>query len=273
MVERTKCILKILFVGVMTTFSRIIGQLLIPPGEESFLPPSVFVVNGTMPLVFSVYGVIAFSLIAAMFLLVCDQLSGSRVVQGLKYGIACSLVWIVYLLEPLPHAAPLDRITYPLADTFSLLVMGALVGVMLGKKEGESNSKLPGNSSIMAIVAITGLFIIGRLIQYYVLDIYSSFAEKPLETLIWCAVTGLTTACVLDWFNKHVQQSSRTANVLIVGGVLFGLNLFLFNFFMPLVFDADMIDLLLRTFVDIAAVMVGCLFFSVKKFEVMPRAN
>jgi len=94
-----------------------------------------------------------------------------------------------------------------------------------------------------------------------------------LETLIWCAVTGLTTACVLDWFNKHVQQSSRTANVLIVGGVLFGLNLFLFNFFMPLVFDADMIDLLLRTFVDIAAVMVGCLFFSVKKFEVKPGAN
>ena len=128
MVGRTKCILKIFFIGVMTTFSRIIGQLLIPPGEQSVLPSSVFVINGTMPLAFSVYGVSAYSLIAAMFLLVHNQLSGSRVVQGLKYSVACSLIWIVYLLEPLRHAAPLDRITYPLADTFSLLVMGALVG-------------------------------------------------------------------------------------------------------------------------------------------------
>ena len=273
MVGKTKCILKILFVGVMTTFSRIIGQLLIPPGEQSVLPPSVFVINGTMPLAFSVYGVIAYSLIAAMFLLVHNQLSGSKVVQGLKYSVACSLIWIVYLLEPLPHAAPLDRITYPLADTFSLLVIGALVGVMLGRKEAKRNSKVPGNSSFPAIVAITVLFIIGRLIQYYVLDIYSSFAEKPLETLIWCAVTGLTNACVLDWFNKHVQQSSRAANALIVGGVLFGLNLFLFNFFMPLVFDADLTDLLLRTFVDIAAVTVGCLFFSAKNIEVKIKAS
>lgn len=273
MVGRTKCILKILFIGVMTTFSRIIGQLLIPAGEQSVLPPSVFVINGTMPVAFSVYGVIAYSLIAAMFLLVYNQLSGSRVVQGLKYGVACSLIWIVYLLEPLPHAAPLDRITYPLADTFSLLVMGALVGIMLGRKEAKRNSKVPGNSSFQAIVAITVVFIIGRLIQYYVLDIYSSFAEKPLETLIWCAVTGLTTACVLDWFNKHVQQSSRTANALIVGGMLFGLNLFLFNFFMPLVFDADMTDLLLRTFVDIAAITVGCLFFSAKNIEVKIKAS
>lgn len=273
MVGRTKYILKILFIGVMTTISRIIGQLLIPPGEQSVLPPSVFVINGTMPIAFSVYGVIAYSLIAAMFLLVYNQLSGSRVVQGLKYSVACSLIWIVYLLEPLPHAAPLDRITYPLADTFSLLVMGALVGVMLGRKEASRNSKVLGNRNILAIVAITVLFIIGRLIQYYVLDIYSSFAEKPLETLSWCAVTGLTTACVLDWLNKHVQQSSRTANALIVGSLLFGLNLFLYNFFMPLVFDVDMTDLLLRTFVDIAAITVGCLFFSEKNIEVKIKAS
>lgn len=105
------------------------------------------------------------------------------------------------------------------------------------------------------------LFIIGRLIQYYVVGIYSSFAEKPVETIAWCVVAGLAIACVLDWFNKHVQQSSRTANALMVGGVLFGLNLVLFNFFVPLVLDVGLPDLLIRTGVDIAAVTIGCLFF------------
>ncbi|MBS1474151.1 MAG: hypothetical protein HP058_04460 [Massilimaliae sp.] len=47
-----------------------------------------------------------------------------------------------------------------------------------------------------------------------------------------------------------------------MGGLLFGVNLVLFNFFMPLVFAADIPDLILRSFIDILAVTVGCLSFS-----------
>jgi dolichyl-phosphate-mannose--protein O-mannosyl transferase len=261
MVGKAKYIVRILLIGVSATFSRIVGQLLIPPGEQSVLSPSIFVMNGTLPLVFSVYGVLAYSVITALFLLVYNRLTGNKLVQGLEYGIACSLIWVAYLLEPLPHGVPLDRITYPLADAFSLLVMGALAGIMLGRKEAKNDSKEAVKSSLPAIAAITVLFIIGRLIQYYVVGIYSSFAEKPVETIAWCVVAGLAIACVLDWFNKQVQQSSRTANALMVGGVLFGLNLVLFNFFVPLVLDVGLPDLLIRTGVDIAAVTIGCLFF------------
>ena len=47
--------------------------------------------------------------------------------------------------------------------------------------------------------------------------------------------------------------------MLILGGLLFGVDLFLFNFFMPLVFAADIPDLILRTLTDTFAVTVGCL--------------
>ena len=261
MVGKAKYIVRILLIGVSATFSRIVGQLLIPPGIQSVLPQSVFVENGTLPIVFSVYGVIAYSVIAALFLLVRNRLTGNKLVQGLEYGIACSLIWVAYLLEPLPHGVPLDRITYPLADAFSLLVMGALAGIMLGRKEAKNDSKEAVKSSLPAIAAITVLFIIERLIQYYVVGIYSSFAEKAVETIAWCAMTGITIAYVLDWFNKQVRQNSRTANALTVGSVIFGLNLLLFNFFVPLVLDVDLSDLLIRTGVDIAAVTIGCLFF------------
>lgn len=52
---------------------------------------------------------IAYSLIASLFLLIRKQLTGKKVWQGLTYGIAVAVIWIVYLLEPLPHVAPLDR--------------------------------------------------------------------------------------------------------------------------------------------------------------------
>ena len=64
------------------------------------------------------------------------------------------------------------------------------------------------------------------------------------------------------WLNRYVDSGGRIKRALILGSLLFGVNLVLFNFFMPLVFDADIPDLLLRTLIDILTVTLGCLAFS-----------
>ena len=100
-------ILRLIFIGTATTIVRIIGQLAIPTGEQTVLSPSIFAQNGTMPVAFTIYGIFAYSLIAALFLLIRKRTGGNRIWQGLRYGFACCAVWIVYLWEPLPHVAPL----------------------------------------------------------------------------------------------------------------------------------------------------------------------
>ena len=80
------------------------------------------------------------STIAALFLIKRKQMREPRILQGLKYGISCCVVWTVYLLEPLPHVAPIDRITYPIADSLALIAMGLLLGLLFG---------LSGQSSIL----------------------------------------------------------------------------------------------------------------------------
>ena len=69
------------------------------------------------------------------------------------------------------------------------------------------------------------------------------------------------TACVMAWLSRYVGSGPRVKRALILGGLLFGVDLVLFNFFMPLVFAADIPDLLLRTLVDALTVTVGCLAF------------
>lgn len=253
-----KSILKIILVGIATTICRIIGQFLIPAGEQSVLEPSAFANDGTMPLMFTIYGIFAYSLIASMYLFVRNQLTGKRVWQGLKYGISCCAIWVVYLLEPLPHVAPLDRITYPIADGVALLVMGVMVGFLFGKTKSDIVKKEKYND-IIPLIFIASCFVIGRLVQYFMFDIYSSFDSKRLETIVWCILTGFVVACVMIWLNRYVKGNSRVAKALILGGLLFGLNLTLFNFFMPLVFKADIPDLILRTSIDFSTVMLGCL--------------
>ena len=256
-----KNILKIFLVGLATTIVRIIGQLSIPAGEQTVLAPSVFAQNGTMPLAFTVYGIFAYSMIASLFLIIRNRMSGNRVLQGLKYGLSCCIVWIVYLLEPLPHVAGIDRITYPVADSLALIVMGLLLGWLSGNPAQRADKEKPP-FPILPVLAVTGGFFVGRMIQYLVFGVYSSFDEKPLETVLWCLLTGIAISCVMAWLNLYIHSENRMLQALILGVLLFGVDLILFNFFMPLVFDADIPDLILRTFIDILAVTVGCLAFS-----------
>ena len=264
-----KTILKIFLVGLAATIVRIIGQLSIPAGEQTVLAPSVFAQNGTMPLAFTIYGVFAYSLIASLFLLIRNRLGGgNRILQGLKYGLSCCAVWIVYLLEPLPHVAALDRITYPLADNLALLVMGLLLGWLLGKPEAAADRQRAGLAGFLAAfpvlpaLAVAVCFFAGRMAQYFLFDIYSSFDEKPLETVLWCLLTGFSLSCVMAWLHFYIGGGSRIKRAMVLGCLLFGVDLILFNFFMSLVFDADIPDLVLRTFIDILAVTAGCLAFS-----------
>ena len=121
-----KNILKILLIGLATTIVRIIGQLSIRPVSRRSWNPA-FLHKRHYAAGFTVYGVFAYSLIASLFLIIRNRLSGNRVLQGLKYDFSCCIVWIVYLLEPLPHVAGIDRITYPVADSLALIVMGLLL--------------------------------------------------------------------------------------------------------------------------------------------------
>ena len=256
-----KNILKILLIGFATTIIHIIGQLSIPAGEQTVLAPSIFAQNGTMPLVFTAYGIFAYSLIAALFLLIRGRMVGNRILQGVKYGLVCCAVWIVYLLEPLPHVAALDRITYPIADSVALIIMGLMLGWLLGKSKcsaGWQKTAFP----ILPVLTVTVCFFAGRMIQYLIFDTYSSFDEKSLETVLWCVLTSIAISCVLVWLNLHISNGNRIKRAMILGCLLFGVNIILFNFFMPLVFSTDIPDLILRTLVDILAVTLGCLVFS-----------
>ena len=61
------------------------------------------------------------------------------------------------------------------------------------------------------------------------------------------------------------RSCNLLCDVMALGCLLFGVDLILFNFFMPLVFDADISDLILRSLIDILAVTLGCLSFSNKR--------
>ncbi len=67
--------------------------------------------------------------------------AGKPSAPGIPICAFCCVTWVAYLWEPLPHVAPLDRITYPIADSLAFLVMGLLLGLL--RREYANTVPLP----------------------------------------------------------------------------------------------------------------------------------
>lgn len=86
-----------------------------------------------------------------------------------------------------------------------------------------------------------------------------------MSYIIWIIGTDIVIGLVFDYFNPLIESKSIITKSLILGFVIFGVDLFAFNFFMPIVFHADILDLFIRTIVDIVFVFIGSYIINYKK--------
>lgn len=169
------------------------------------------------------------------------------------------MLWIVYLLEPLPHAKSfmIDNFAYIAADSIALMIMGVLTGFLLSVPNRNVLEKVKWNVRDYVSAALTSIiFVMGRLVQYKVFHIYSSFDSRKMNTILWCILAGVVSCVVVVWIAKR----SKMYLALFV----FAVNLILFNGFMVLVFDMSKLtlgwwDLVLRTVMDVLTVVIGFL--------------
>lgn len=256
---KLRIFIKLFLIGFITTIFRVLLQFTIPPGDQTVLKPSIFVENGSFPLIFLIYATLAYTSIAALSLLFNQKVGGKRISKGLKFSIIYSLVWTVYLFEPLPHcvgANLIQLISYPIIDSLALLLLGLLVGKFLFTNSLESKQSL-SNKSFYNILSITVLFTFGRIVQYKLFSIYSTFDQSPYQSILWTLITGIIIGCMFNYLYPTIIAKSPFLESIVFGFILFGVNLFFFNFFIPLVFNSDVPDLFLRTFIDILSVTVG----------------
>ena len=126
----------------------------------------------------------------------------------------------------------------------------------MGQSREKTGVKVSPSKTVISLAVITVAFISGRLFQYFILDINSSIETNPGLTILWSVATGLVVATVLFWFSLYVQSKSKI-NRIIVLGLIFSVYLLLFNFFIPLIFDVDIVDLVMRTAADVLGVTIG----------------
>ncbi|HTY90127.1 MAG TPA: hypothetical protein VMC84_03030 [Methanocella sp.] len=258
--------LSLILIVIVVTLFRTMIQPLIPESGPSPFPPSGFVRAGLMPLAFVVYGVIMLGLLALVFILIQDGLPGSKLVKGLTFSLAFGALWFVYLLEPLPHGTwqlP-QALYYPVVDGVTLALIGLLLGLFVAT-DSKDRFTFPVNSGTLAALAIPAIFVAGRLVSYDVFHIYSTFDARTFDTLLWCTALGLWVAAMYLLLRPGLKANTPLAKAAFFGVVVFGLNIFLNDLFMPIPFAMPLSglgifsyeDMAVRTAMDVISVIVG----------------
>lgn len=262
-----KKMMKIIGISLITIILRSLLQLAIPAGNQTILEQSEFVKNGTLPMVFMLYGMIAFIALTLIFIEIQKGMGGKKHLKGLKIGLLYSLIWTAFLLEPLPHGSFIDLFSYPLADGIVLIFLGWMTGIFLSDNSPIKHYH-PNSNTKFSITIITLFFATGRLIQYNYFHIYSMYEDNQARTLIWVIFTGVIIGLMFDYLNSTIVISKPISRSLLFGGFYFGLNLLFFNFFLPLVLKVSIADLITRTSIDIIFVILACLILNFRTSKV-----
>lgn len=191
-----------------------------------------------------------------IFLLVEKEINGTPIVRGLKYGGMFALMWIVYLYEPLPNNSIIDMIYYPIIDGSAITALGFLLGKFVAQKEvniQNATSKI----SVLNILIMASIFTVGRVIEYKIFGVFSQLDKRLVDTLIWIIVVGIAIGFIFECVGQTARDKGKMINSIIFGGVIFGVNLFFFNFFIVVVAKINIGDLFLRTVSDIVWVTIG----------------
>ncbi|MGA9138643.1 MAG: hypothetical protein WBZ29_00355 [Methanocella sp.] len=252
--------LTLLAVCIAVTIVRVMLQPLIPEGENPMFTTYSAIYNaGLLVPAFVVFAFVVSLLLGIVFVLIEGRLPGTRLAKGVAFGMAYGLMWAVYLLEPLTKVLEGSFFVlygYPIVDGLTFGMLGLLLGVFVGT-DSKGPAKRRIGSETLALLAIPVAFVVIRLCCYAFSIIGSAFDIRPADTMLWAAGTGLWLGVMYFLLRPGVPGKSPLAKALFFGPVVIGINLFFFNSFVPLVFEVDYADLILRTLVDIVSVTIG----------------
>jgi len=224
----------------------------------------------------SLWALFAFSGVSLVYWKIRNELPGNGVKKGLRYGTAIALLWLSAMLEGVAlFGNPIiNEFVVGLSDAIPVFVLSVLLSKLHTEKfEGNHSVTFMLRKKIKAISVFTGIFLAGRYIAYFSGVIRSGNQTRPLETLIWTLLMGISIGTVFVLLGSNRSGWSSKYRVIEFGLLIFGLNWAAFLVFMPFVFSGYISDVFLRIFIDTALVMISSYLTIIPSGKFMRRKD
>ncbi|MBU1740828.1 MAG: hypothetical protein KKC37_04725 [Proteobacteria bacterium] len=248
---------KVVAITLVATAVSLIFHAIGPRLKYDF-PPSFFVRQGLFVPAASILLAVTFGALAAVFVLIQADMTGTRLRKGLRFGLLFAGLWLVAMVEmSLIFGSPLAHELYTgAADGLGIVILGILLGRFAATDSRPAAAKLPERGLVMILVTAL-FFVCGRYFAYAVLGLQSVYATKPLSTLAWTIGVGLCIG-VMSWLLVPGPKADSTVKrALWFGGLVFGIVWTLGTIFIVVFLDISLGAVILRAAVDALSVTVG----------------
>lgn len=241
----------VLFCGFLDLF---LHALLSPLSTSVIQNPSIFVEHGlTIPAVI-VWEILAFSVLALIFLLIQSRLPGTGRRKGFLYGLSFGGLYQIGMLESvlLLKSNVWNELLMGLADFVPILLIGILMGSLIGMT--RPTEKEP--HFVPSVCVIVLFYLAGRYLAYAVFHIQSAYADQPLETFLWTLCMGGWIGVIHFFLQRGAIGKTAFTQGLFFGAVIFGTNWLMNHLFIAAV-AAWSPNLLIRVGTDVVFLSAG----------------
>lgn len=223
------------------------------------VPPSIFVKTGTVYPVLILYYWVVYIVLACIFVLIQQELPGSQKKKGTLFGLCFGMMYLIGMYEGILILKDtfVNSTWVGLCDGLPILLMGVLTGVFVGTP-GNKNHRI---QKPLAVFIISLLFILGRYLSYSMLHIQSAYQDIPLGTFLWTLCQGLWVSVMYLTLRPGVKGKFSISRALFFGAFIFGVNWLLYHFFIPIMFETSVSDILIRVGVDVLSVTAGAFIY------------
>ena len=246
----------ILIILVSSFFDMLLHALISPLNSSniSLLKPSIFVKNGMLVPAIIGWELLAFGILASVFILIEGNLPGKKWFKGFLYGLSFGGLYLLGMFESvlLFNSSVLNEFLMGLGDFIPILLMGVLLGIFTGTDETQ-NKKL---QNVFSVFVIAIFYIIGRYFAYSILHIQSAYISNPLGTFIWTLCQGLWVGTIYFILHPSIKRKSNISQGLYFGIVIFGSNWLMNHLFIAAIAELSP-DLFIRVGTDILFIIIG----------------
>ncbi|MGE5604258.1 MAG: hypothetical protein ACM3YE_01035 [Bacteroidota bacterium] len=237
-------------------FDMILHGLLLPldSSDLSSVKPSIFVKKGVLVLGIMGWELLAFGVLALVFIMIQSNLPGKKGMKGFFYGLSFAGLYLIGMFESvlLWNSTMMSEFFMGLGDFIPILLMGMLLGIFAGTDQPQTGKE----RNLLAVLTIAFFYILGRYFSNSVLHIESAYLTKPLGTLIWTISQGIWVGIVYYILQPGTKGKSLFSQALFFGTIIFGANWLVNHLFIAVIAEISP-DIFIRTGMDILFTMLG----------------
>lgn len=264
-----KDLFKVIVITIFAVIIRIICTVIFGGDPISVIEPFGNIAGkiGIIPSVIIMFLLSYLHLALIGYFILRKRLAGNYF-NAVIVGSVIGILWLYGMFEAgiIKNIPQHKELLFGISEAIPIIILFLLISFSLKNEQSTFvKSKLSYGYRFLTVIIFTALYMAIRYFSYSVLSIESKFIEKPLETFLWTLGNGMIIG--LFYLIIYHLRSLGKRNVFVFGILIFGIDWFLYNMFVPVFFNTSISDIfgsfILRTVMDVISVCSAVLIIEI----------